>query len=837
MAKKKESKRSSKDIKMQKNLDKKFSDLGLGTETIGNEKVTQQNVGDSVVELMKLYGANKNLYRTIPHLISGLKPGKQRLFYTWWISEGRPMNTDPATLKKLKFIKVDKLSANTVTFHPHGTTATDELIGREGQYWNNNVMTIVPQGNYGNMRGDTPGAGRYREAKLSEFTIDCFFSDFNKYCIPMKLGYDGENYEPEYLPSKYPFVLFNPQFSGIGYGLASNIPPFNVAEVLDATIKLIKDPNAKIMLIPDSPTGCDVLDEGNFKEINKTGQSKITFRATADIDYVHNIITINTLPINSSSRDVIKKIIDLRTAKKGFDDIIEIKDYTVEGDVKINIFLKPDAKPEKVLRKLYKKNTGLKTTFPVGITVIDDYQEYEYGVKDLLKNWIEYREDDVRSMFLNTYQIMKSKQHMNEVLLMVFNKDNIDVTVNIAKTSKSRKETIDRLMKAFQITSLQASTIADMHVYNFNEDAYNGYKADKVKLKEEIEKINEYLSSDEKIGEYIIEQLEYGKKKYGRHRMSKVVKETETDDENIPDTDHLIGISESGFIKKILLKNNTSIGAIGNSNAGLTVMKVNNRENLLVIDSTGLLTKISISAIPDMEFGDNGVELRKFFSVKGDIKAVMELPTMDILNVKDESLCIIFITKNGLAKKVQISEFKKLSDSKSGISLNKDDELATALFAFNNTAKDVVIYTDKGDGIRLPIQDIRIGSATAKGSSVITLKDDEHVVGASLINPKKKLMFFITSSGRAKVTEVKYFPVMKKKGESISLITLSGNETLLGVSSVDKGDIISVYRKNGEPDTIEIKNMVVATRIAKGEKLIKTGRGDIVVAYKVFSSK
>ena len=683
---------------------------------------------------------------------------------------------------------------------------------------------------------DTASAGRYREAKMSEYLIDCFFSDFNKYCIPMKLGYDGESWEPEFLPAKYPNILFNPQFSGIGYGIASNICPFNVAEVLDATIKLIKDPKANILLIPDSPTGCDIIDEGRFKEINKTGQSKVTMRATTEIDYINNIIHVTTLPINSTSKNVIDSIIASK-AKGLFSEIVEIKDYTKEGEVKIDIFLKSDAKPEKVLKQLYKKGTGLKSTYPVGITVIDDYCEYEYGVIELLLEWIQYRIDIVRSMFLNNLQLVLSKQHMNEVLLMVFNKDNIDTTINIAKTSKSRKETVERLMKKFKITSLQAGVIADMRVYNFNQDSYNNFKEEKVKLKEEVKRINGILNDDAKIEDYIIDELKEGKRKYGRARMSKVVKENDKHNDNIPDTEHLVGISENGFVKKLLLKNVTSIGQVGKTNGNITVLQVNNRENLLVIDELGNVVKISISAIPDMEFEDIGVELKKFFSVKGEIKAVMELPSMELLKVKNDSFGIVFITKNGLAKKVKLSEFSKITGSKSGINLNDGDKLASAIFTIADDDKDIVISTNKACGIRLPMKEIRNGSTVAKGVSMISLGEGEEVVNASIINPKKKLLFYITSSGRVKVTEAKYFPTMNRGDEALSLISLQSNETLLGVASVNKSDSVMVYKKKNEPETLDIKTLDISMRTSKGEKVIKTPRGDSVIGYKIISSK
>jgi DNA gyrase subunit A len=793
------------------------------------ETITNQNVADAVLEYSCLFGANKNVYRIAASLNDGLKPGRRRLYWSWWLNEKKPKDTSKETLKKLRSIKAGTLSSNAMAFHPHGDTAMAELIVREGQYWNNNVMAIVPQGSYGNIRGDQAAAGRYAEAKIGEYMIDCFFDDFDKYCVPMKLAYDGETLEPEYLPAKYPHILFNPQFSGIGYGMASNIPPFNVAEVLKATIKLMKEPDTKIMLVPDSPTGADILDEGNFKEINKTGKSKITMRATSEIDYQNNIITFTSLPLQMTTKQVISRIIALK-----LDTIYDIKDYTKEGEVKLQILLKSDANPDKVLKTLYKKNTGLKMTFPVGITVIDDYAAYEYGVKDLLLEWIEYRRDIVRSMFLNNLQIVQEKLHMNKVLLMVFNKDNIEETIKIAKNSTSRKDTIEKLQKRYKITSLQASTIADMHVYNFNAESYNRYKADKISLDEELKEIKETLAHSSKIDDFIISQLERGIKKWGRPRMSKIVKENNKDEDSIPDTEHLIGISESGYIKKLSLDKNTSIGLVGKENGNLTVMQINNREDILVVDSSGRVSKISVSAIPDMKFDDNGIEISRYFSTNGKIIAVMKLPSMDVLKSKDDSLCIIFVTKNGLAKKVPISEFKKITDYKNGILLNDGDEVASALFSFDKSSKDVIICTNLGDGIRLAIKDIKTLGKQAKGVNQINLKDGEYVVNACKINPNKKLLFYVTSSGRVKLTDIKYFPAMQRKDDTLSLISLEKSETLIGVSSVGKNDIAMIYRKNGDPVQIELKNIKVSTRIAKGEKMVKTPKGDKVIAYKIF---
>lgn len=837
MAKKKTTtKRKKADIKMSDKLDKKFSEL-YG-ERFGDEKITDVNVADADLEYSQLFGANKNLYRAIPHLISGFKPGKTRCYYNWWEMSGRPQNTKPETLKKLKQFKVDVLASSTVVYHPHSTDSMDDMIGADGQYWNNNVMYLVPEGAYGNIRGDRVAAGRYITAKLSEYMIDCFFDDFDNYCIPMKLAYTGDKEEPVFLPSKYPNILFNPQFSSVGWGLCSNIPPFNFNEVIDATIKLIKDPKSKIMLVPDIPTGCDVVDEGNFKAINKTGDSKITMRASYNIDYVNNIIHITSIPYNESTAGIIDKIIKLKKEKGLFEEISAIDDSTVEGEVKLDLFLsgKPGkpAQPDKVLDMLFKKDVGLRTTQSVDIVVIDDFQAYSFGVKDLLLTWIEYRIDMVRSMYLNKYQKALERQHLNEVLLFVFNKDNIDTTIKIARTSKSRKETAERLMKTFKITSVQAYTIADMHVYNFNEDSYEKYKEDKKKIKEEVKEIESILEDDDKLKEVIINQLKEGKKKYGRPRMSKIIRENDDDKSDIKDTEHLLGISETGYIKKISTKNE-SIGSIGKTNSSIVALRVSNREDIIIIDSLGYLTKVPVSSIPDMEFSDIGVELSKFYHVNGSVKSVIELMSLDVLENDDPNMGIIFITRQGLAKRVKLSDFKKLTSTKAGIKLNTGDELEVVVIDFNSTAKDIIVFTNKGYGIRLPKDEIPTQSAIAKGNKILSLDNDEYITGASLVDAKNKYVFYITDNGKGKLTELKTLPRDKRNGEKLILMKLDPSDSLIGVQTVSINDKALIYTKKSSPEIINIKDIPVTTRIAKGKKIIKSStKGDRVVGYKIF---
>ena len=214
-------------------------------------KLYQRNLAEACEEYNKIFGANKNLYRVIPSMSDGMKPVMRRFLYSLWKGKG-----------KTQFIKLAKAAANTLDYHPHGDSSVTDVGAKMANLQCNNIPTVEGQGNFGSYKDADAAAARYIEVRLSKYALKCFFEDFETSNVDMKLAYTGDDYEPEFLPARYPHALFNPQLSGIGYSMASNIPPFNPTEVMEATIKLLKDPKAKILLVPDSPTGADVVDDG-----------------------------------------------------------------------------------------------------------------------------------------------------------------------------------------------------------------------------------------------------------------------------------------------------------------------------------------------------------------------------------------------------------------------------------------------------------------------------------------------------------------------------------------------------------------------------------------------
>lgn len=806
-------------------------------DQVNKDRVAEINVALAAEEFACIYGANKNLYRILPSLQDGLRPGKRRMLYAFWELNKRPQNTKPETISKLKqnTNKLLRIIGDTSgKYHPHGDSSVGETICGEGQAFRNNICTIGAQGAYGNINGEPHAAYRYLEAYLPEYTIDCFFDDFDSYCVPMRESYDGKGMEPEYLPAKYPHVLFNPQFSGIGIGLASNIPPFNIQEVLEATIKLIKNPDAKIMLIPDFTFGVDIIDNGKFKEMNKTGKGTLTVQGRYLVDAVNNKIEIVSLPLNVYSKKWIQNLAG--HCKKGGEmdgKIIDIANHTSELKTDIVLTLNPETNTDDVVKWLTTKS-GMRFPHAVSIHVVDNYVPYVLGVKSLLKEWISFRKDCLRSMYNYKLVRVMEKEHETDVLIMLSSsKENAEEAVRIARSSSNKEDTIKALMKKYKITSLQAETIANMRISQFNKDRMEEYKQTKKDCKKQIKEITEILTNDEKLDDVIIHQLEEGIEKYGSPRKSRIIRLDEEVD--IPDTIHLIGISKSGFIKKIKYKSGVPIGIVGKDNRNVTILKAGNRESIYVISSDGTISQIPISSIPDMKEDDIGVEIKRYFGGSGEIVTVLKVPNKkEAMTMADIEL--MTVTKNGYAKRLNLSDLK-LKDGKEQriINLNEGDSLSKVIVIPDNTL-DLVVCTNLGNGLRLPIDSIKPASKNAKGQRIINMSTEEDVTDLNVIDPSIKYLLYITSSGKMKLTELKYFPRSEKGSKSISLISLDTTEQLIGVVSAKKDDYIQLYGKKGGDnyDPIGVKEIPVRSRVSKGERLVKTVRSDVIVGFKLF---
>lgn len=778
---------------------------------IENEtRYIDRNIADFSTESSILYGINRNIARHIPLVLDGLKPVARRALVTLY------------NLKTPnKYTKLDTIAGLTMGhYHPHAPEPVQLVLGRMGQDWSNNIMYIDPHGNFGNRNGLPPAAGRYISAKLSKFAYKCFFEDYKHVRIDKTETYTGDDYEPDYLPTRYPIGIVNPQFSSIGYGTAANIAPYNFTEVLEATLKLINNPDSKINLIPDFPTGCDVLADDNLIKINKDGHGKVSTRATCEIDYKSNEILITSLPLGIGVDDLMADISKAILSKK-IDGISDIKDYTnpVSGYY-TKIILHRKANADKVFKSLLDLNVGLTKTYAVQLKFIDNYKEYSYSPKTYILRWLDFRRDILKSMYNSKYVSLINEQHLNDVKIFVFNKDNILDTTTICRQAKDEEDAINKLYKRYKdspihMTTLQAATIQKMKMSDYNKASRDRFKDRAKELKLEISEVTDILSNPNKIDAIIEDQLKEGIELFGQPRRSKIIR---SNDKTIPDTNHIVAISNDNYIKKIdIVKGEIPvIGKLGNLVSQPTIaIKVRNTKSITVVDSYGYITKLPVSGLPSSTQDENGLQVSRFFHINGNVIGII-----DNSKYREESNFIL-VTKYGCSKRISSVDLHK-KKSGSIIKLNDGDELISIIQCSEKSKESIIIYTNKGNGIRIPIQDIQLYGLSAMGRVSITL-DDEYVAGVDKIESRCKYLFYVTSNGRVKKTELKLLPIMRKRSEPIKLIPIKDNDYLISILSIHDGEIVRCYRKADESVDINTDDIKVSLRVANGEKKIKTG--------------
>lgn len=785
------------------------------------ERIIDRNIGELSTEWEMIFGTNRNVYRHFPSLIDGLKPGERRFLYTLYIN-GK---------YKGKMVKLASASSGTTLIHPHAPESISDVAVAMAQDWVTNVELVYVPGNEGSIRGDDRAADRYLDISMSDFAYDCYFSDFKNSNVDMKLSYLGDMEEPEYLPAKYPIAIIKGGFNNIGYAYASNVPPFNFKEVCEATIALIKDHNAKILIYPDIPTGAEVImTKKECKHIMENGiDGKVQMRSHAEIDYINNIITFTSIPIQTTTKQIISRLISLKLADK-IPELKDIKDRTNDKNgVQLELELDNNANPEDVLEKLYSLKTMLKKSIKSCITLVDDYKSKEYSVREFLLQWIDYRRDTLRSSFNNKLVKLLEEDHINKVKLFIFSKERIERTLELSRSSSSKEEYMQKLMKEYGISSLQASVIADMRTSAFTKDSYKDFKDTEKELEEEIRRIRDILRYDGSIDKEIIRELEEGIEKYGEPRRSIVI----NDENKISDDNVLIGISDDGYIKKVIANVNEPIGAISKSNNVLhMVVPATEKDSLLLFDSKGVMHVLPVSSLPMLKSKNTGLKISKY--IKTNDAVIVSANIAPRSTTKGDTYDYIMITQLGVAKRVSVSALLKSGkltkgSSTNAIILNENDRLAVVLCT-NNKNQNVLFFTDFGDGMRLPIEEFPSQLPGSKGTKMVTLRNHERIIGANLMEPTDEYLVYVTSLGKVKRTEMKFFPEMKRKDEPMALVNLDDGEVLVSVKSVNAGNKLSFYKKNSKPEVISVSDIPIRTRAAKAEKLIKVNRGDSVLS-------
>ena len=775
-----------------------------------NEKrINKVFIGEHNTEKMKLYGANVNLARTIPDIRDGLKPVERRVLYSMY-QFSKAID---------KFKKVQTLIGDTMNIHPHGDASIYDVLVKLAQPWKNLINPIDGHGNFGSIDGSSAAAARYIEAKLSKYSLDCFFSDYNPSIMEMKPTYQPDIEEPEYFITKYPNMLMSISV-GMGFGIATGIPTYNLEEILQSTISLIKDPSTKLSLVPDMPTGCLIIDEGKFEEISETGRGVFKMRGEILINEEKHMLLVTSIPFQSSLlrvKEKIKELVENKTIT-GFKDM---QDYSANR-IHLELYFKNDVDLRHVIKTLYSK-TDLQNSFSVQLKMINNYEVRDYSIHSALLEWIGVRRNFKKKFYINKLVKAEERKHFLEILLFILNKDNAEKTMKIIKKS-STSEIVDKLVKEYGISSLQAKVIANMKMKEFSKTAYQSYQEEFNSIPKEIKKCKEIITDNKKINKIIIEELEDGIKKYHAPRRSKVIKIV--DKEEYENTNHWLVFTKNGYVKK-MSEDTNNIGNIAVGDDASFMIKVNNREDIIIFDKRGSTHSLEVGKIQPVDLESIGVPLSRYISITGEPIMVFQK------NKLKEDSSFVFITKNGIIKKTSISNFA-FKSSTIGILLMKDDELVSVLNIKDDA--DIVVYTHYGTGLRFNTGEISPTQRLSRGVVGLIMTENDFVSGISVIKKSDKYIFILTTTGKVKKCKLSIFPQKERRDETVSLITLNGKERLIHASSCSNEDSYTIFLK-GSKHELSAKEVPVKLKIDKADKFIPVCKGDKILKVVKHSKK
>lgn len=784
------------------------------------EHIIVSDLAEEAVSAISIFAPNKNIYRHIPFITDGLLPSERRVLYA--------MYADVKAFPKLGYKKLGLIIGAVMKYHPHGETNIYNTCVKLARPWKNAVEFIDGSGSYGNEMGDDASAFRYLEAKLSLFSLYCYFKDFDEDIVAMKEGYIDGIVEPEYLPARYPAVLTK-SCKAIGYGMFSEQPNYNFKEVCEFTLKLMDDPSYDKIIYPDIPNGCEIIDDGQFDDIRKTGVGKFRMKSKVNVDYENNKIQVLSVPMNTDLQQIKDKIIAMGKSGElvGYVDIHDQNDKRngkrkrKNGNglakLSIDILFKQGTDLDKSLELLYKK-TPMLTSTAYALTLVDEYALKQYTVRTLLLDWLAFRRDVKRRQINKQITKKTERVHVLNVLIFVSNNKNSQKTIKYATESYDSTEFKNKLITEFGISTLQASTISTMQVTAFNKSAHEKYIVEKKKLEEEIDELMTLVKSSNKIDDIIKDELKEGIELFGKPRKSDVVK-FDLNNNYVANTDHRIVITKNDMIKK-LGKRNTSIGELEDGDKGKNMFLVNNRDSILLFDKKGNMSEVKVNDLTSTPEGSTGVKLSNIINVNGHIIGAFPKP-------KKESTYVVLTTKKGLSKKLAYKNINKIRGTVVAIKLADDDELVS-VDILSDESKDMIVYTREGGGIRINSDDIRECGRAAYGLSVITLADGDEVIGTTMIDNKDKYILVITNKGRMKKCTLSTFETMKRKSQTLQISRLGKNEQIVYIKSVKNSDIFMVYTMFTEEE-FKVKDIVELNRLHECKKVMKISSKDRVL--------
>ena len=774
--------------------------------------------------------------RALPDVRDGLKPVHRRILYSM-----QELGLEPQKgYRKCARIVGEVLGK----YHPHGDSSVYDALVRMAQDFSLRYMLVDGHGNFGSVDGDSAAAMRYTEAKMNKIAVE-MLRDIRKETVDFMPNFDGEEKEPVVLPSRYPNLLVNGS-SGIAVGMATNIPPHNLGEIIDGTIMLIDNPETTVLELmtaikgPDFPTGAIVMGKAGIRAAYETGKGKIVVRAKAEIEEENgrNRIVVTEIPYQVNKAKLIENIADLVKDKK-ITGISDLRDESDREGMRIVIELKRDANPNVILNLLF-KHTKMQDTFGVIMLALVDNEPKVLNLKEVLTHYIAFQKEVVTRRTIFELNKAEARAHILEGLKIAL--DNIDDVINIIRSSKTSDIAKSTLMERFQLSDKQAQAILEMRLRRLTALERDKIEEELNEIMQYIEYLNSILADEMKLLGVIKEELIEIKSKYNDERrteIQKVVNEIDIED-LIQEEDVVITLTNSGYIKRISADTYSAQRRGGRGIQAMTTKEDDFVENVLITSThsdvlfftnKGRVYKKRAYEIPDAGRTAKGTNIINLIPIEQDERIETVLTIAD--EIREGYL--FMATKKGLVKKTPLSEFKNLrKNGLIAISLREGDELLKVKVTRGDA--DIVIVSEHGNAIKFNEQDVRAMGRTAAGVKSMNLRDDDIAVCMDIAVDDEDLLV-ISENGFGKRTPLVEYKRQNRGG--VGLITYKISEKtgkVVGATVCKAEDELMLINTSGVAIRINVSDVSVTSRATMGVRLMRTSDEERIAAIAKISA-
>lgn len=784
------------------------------------------------------YAMSVIVARALPDVKDGLKPVQRRIIYG--MNELGCYSDKP--YKKSARIVGDVMGK----YHPHGDSSIYEALVRMAQDFSYRYMLVDGHGNFGSIDGDGAAAQRYTEARMSKISME-LVRDINKDTVDFIPNYDGEEKEPSVLPSRFPNLLVNGA-TGIAVGMATNIPPHNLGEVIDAILAVSQNPDITVMELmdnyiqgPDFPTGAYILGKSAIKKAYETGNGLIVMRAKTDIIDIHGgkkAIVATEIPYMVNKARLIEKIAE-HVKEKRIEGITDIRDESNREGIRIVIELRKDVQPEVILNQLYKL-TAMQTTFGVNSIALVNNEPKTLGLKDMIQLYLDHQEEVIRRRTAFDLKKAEDRAHILDGLKRAI--DQIDAIISLIRSSRTTEIIQQRLMDEFDMSERQAKAIREMQLQRLAGLEREKIENELNQLLALIDDLKDILANEQRVLEIIRNELIAVKEKYGDKRRTEIIQGTfDLEDEDlIPEEDIIISLTTNGYVKRMPVDTYKTQNRGGRGIKGMStheddivdsMINMSTHDDLLIFTNLGKVYRLKGYNIPEFGRTAKGLPVVNLLNLDKDenVKSMISIDKDQI--DKNKELFLFFVTLNGIVKKTPLEEFRSIRQSgKIAITLREEDQLVSVRLTSDDD--QILIAASNGKLIRFENKDVRSMGRTATGVRGINV-DGSHVVGMTTDYEGKYIMA-ISENGYGKMSPIDDYRLSHRGAKGVKTInTTEKTGALVAIRAVNGDEDLLIITSLGIVIRLPMEQVKMAGRSTQGVRLIKVSDDSVVSSVEV----